>query len=536
MPAQSGLGFSGIAAIQIPDAGATGQQLTKLSPEDYDYDWAAGTVNPTVDAGTVDDSILRWVGATPAWEEFLAYILPLADGTAQQIIETDGAGTLTFVDPQAGGGLLSAEYRFSTSTVAADPGSGRYRFDTASFATVTEIFIDDETSGGVDISNLLAQIGLGDRLYFQVKTESNKFVVFDVTGPAVDNTGWFTIPVDEVVFGDFFANNDRCIFIWSVGGTPETLQRSYNEDPTVPQITVNGTPEPLTIDASVAGDIFAVRDVANADVIRITTTGITFFGDYSFPIADGAANEVLNTDGAGALSFSTIQRKFFETMGVNAFVFSEFMEPTVGFQVDGLQGVPASGGFLSVPTAAYDFTNHPGVWGLNTGTAGTAGRVFLLSIFGQAFHVGVGGITRHGIWYQAPAILSDAVNEYVLRAGFSSISLPNTINQGITFEYQFDQNGGRWQALTEDGVAETTVDTGVTVVVSTYYLLEFEVNAAGTSVEYFIDGVSVATIVTNIPTGLAFEHFVNEHIMKLAGTANRASYVDAYYFYQEVTR
>ena len=79
-----------------------------------------------------------------------------------------------------GGGLLSAEYRFSSDTAAADPGSGRYRFDTGSYATVTEIFIDDDTDNGVDISNLLALVGLGDRLYFQVKTEANKFRKFRI--------------------------------------------------------------------------------------------------------------------------------------------------------------------------------------------------------------------------------------------------------------------------------------------------------------------------------------------------------------------
>jgi hypothetical protein len=42
VPAQSGLGFSGIAAIQIPDDGLTGEVLTKTTDANYDYDWAAG--------------------------------------------------------------------------------------------------------------------------------------------------------------------------------------------------------------------------------------------------------------------------------------------------------------------------------------------------------------------------------------------------------------------------------------------------------------------------------------------------------------
>jgi len=42
MTAQSGLGFSGIVAIQIPDDGAPGTVLTKVTGDNYDYDWAPG--------------------------------------------------------------------------------------------------------------------------------------------------------------------------------------------------------------------------------------------------------------------------------------------------------------------------------------------------------------------------------------------------------------------------------------------------------------------------------------------------------------
>jgi len=42
MAAQSGLGFSGIVAIQIPDDGAIGEVLTKITADNYDYDWLPG--------------------------------------------------------------------------------------------------------------------------------------------------------------------------------------------------------------------------------------------------------------------------------------------------------------------------------------------------------------------------------------------------------------------------------------------------------------------------------------------------------------
>ncbi len=181
--------------------------------------------------------------------------------------------------------------------------------------------------------------------------------------------------------------------------------------------------------------------------------------------------------------------------------------------------------------------NHPGVWQVNTGPGSAAGRAFVLSGIISPFHFGIStGPTRIGWWVNSGLLLSTAVQRYVSRAGAGSITLPNTINFGVFFEYQDDENGGRWQAVTQDGIGQTTVDTGVTVGVFTWYKLEYEVNAAGTSVEFFIDGVSVATITTNIPAGITYDLFLSNHLMKLVGLGNRSWFVDAVYLRQGLTR
>lgn len=60
-------------------------------------------ISPTVlPVGTVPESILRWDNVGLDWDEFIGYILPLADGAAGQVIETDGAGALAFATPAAG--------------------------------------------------------------------------------------------------------------------------------------------------------------------------------------------------------------------------------------------------------------------------------------------------------------------------------------------------------------------------------------------------------------------------------------------------
>lgn len=168
MPAQSGLGFSGIAAIQIPDDGATGEVLTKLTPDDYDYDWS-----PV--AG----------GFAPANAEYV--VLALDATLTDERVLTPGVG-LALVDGGAG--------------------------------------------------------------------------------------GLVTLNVDL------------------------TLQEAYDNLTTVPQITINATPDPLTIDASVVGDVFAVRDVINQDLLRLSTTGGSIVGGSN-------AGNILTLEGALAATADT---------------------------------------------------------------------------------------------------------------------------------------------------------------------------------------------------------------------------------------
>ena len=73
------------------------------------------------------------------------------------------------------------------------------------------------------------------------------------------------------------------------------LQQAYNQ---APQIDVNGSPDPVTIDATVVGDIFAVRDVLNQDLLRLSTTGGSIAGGSN-------AGNILTLEGALAASLDT---------------------------------------------------------------------------------------------------------------------------------------------------------------------------------------------------------------------------------------
>ena len=84
MTANAGLGFSGIVAIQIPDDGATGTVLTKLTAEDYDYDWQPGGGG----------------GGAPTDAEYVVLSL---NGTLTDERVLVGGGGLTLTDGGAGG-------------------------------------------------------------------------------------------------------------------------------------------------------------------------------------------------------------------------------------------------------------------------------------------------------------------------------------------------------------------------------------------------------------------------------------------------
>jgi hypothetical protein len=106
-------------------------------------------------------------------------------------------------------------------------------------------------------------------------------------------------------------------------------------------------------------------------------------------------------------------------------------------------------------------------------------------------------------------------------------SLTAVAVDGAWFRYTHSVNGGRFEAVTRSNSVETVADTGITVAASTTYRLEVRANAAGTSVEFRINGGLVATITANIPTAVGRETGFAVLALRTAGTAAlTAAFVD----------
>jgi hypothetical protein len=107
-------------------------------------------------------------------------------------------------------------YDFSTDTANTDPGIGNLKFNNATLASATQMYIDDSDSNGDDISSFIATIDDSDSAikgHFKVSLVSNvsEFALYTINNTSTDNGGYFTIPCAYVagdIAGGTFPNND----------------------------------------------------------------------------------------------------------------------------------------------------------------------------------------------------------------------------------------------------------------------------------------------------------------------------------------
>ena len=108
---------------------------------------------------------------------------------------------------------------------------------------------------------------------------------------------------------------------WTVpGGGLTTLQGAYDNDPTGAQIVLDATPNPFTVQASVAGTVVEWRDVGGNPILNISADPDTITAEASITVNDpflnaGAANSIVMSDtfttgggfvGGGILSNGTV--------------------------------------------------------------------------------------------------------------------------------------------------------------------------------------------------------------------------------------
>ena len=193
----------------------------------------------------------------------------------------------------------------------------------------------------------------------------------------------------------------------------------------------------------------------------------------------------------------------------------------------------------NIPNAT---TNQIGFAQYQTGTTAT----------GYATHINEGFVGSQfffggGAWVFETSIcvetLSTSLERFRFIAGFGSSATNGAEGNGTFFTYDegATQNGTaatpNWQTQTCNGAVRTLTTTSTVVTAGAWVKLRIEVNAAATSVAFYINGTLVATHTTNIPKWLAANNprgfNVKQSIVKTIGITSRSVFCD-YLGYENV--
>ena len=134
----------------------------------------------------------------------------------------DGAGAfanndkvfLSFVASGEDGAIPGYLYKFATSTTDGDPGAGVLRFNHATYASVTEIYIDDADSNGGATQADTATWGASTStikgyLHIVDINDSSTYARFKITAAVDDETGYNKITVVHLASNNTFSADDE---------------------------------------------------------------------------------------------------------------------------------------------------------------------------------------------------------------------------------------------------------------------------------------------------------------------------------------
>lgn len=180
-----------------------------------------------------------------------------------------------------GRAAIWGEYDFDTDTTATDPGSGDVKFNNATPASVTAIYISQTTDAGFNAENLLSALVSGDIIYIQDEGDATKWWRGSVSGAPTDNGAWWTIPVTYVSSGagGLFSNNEdlTVALMYSGAASGSTLQSAYDSGPTITTTAADGDILFTRGASAAAGD--ELLHLVDADASASRTAALLFVED-----------------------------------------------------------------------------------------------------------------------------------------------------------------------------------------------------------------------------------------------------------------
>ncbi len=273
------------------------------------------------------------------------------------------------------------------------------------------------------------------------------------------------------------------------------------------------------------GQLWIGATAVNAGGTHINR-GLLTSPDASITIGYSSPNITLTASPAGSFAPNATVNIFDDFIG------SDLQVPASGTSlIDSLLSWQFNSGTLA---AASGTTGHPGIISFAAATGDINFRLLndASGSFGYPFLLGGGVLSC--TWIINVATLSTGTNSYTLYSGLGDGTTTESTN-GTYFVYSNGLNSGNWSAKTAAGGSRTTVNSAIPVTTG-WHKLTATTNAAATSVEFFVDGVSIGSSVSNIPKAGGQEICPFFHMDYAAGTIPaQALQVDLFYLSQTLT-
>lgn len=273
---------------------------------------------------------------------------------------------------------------------------------------------------------------------------------------------------------------------------------------------------PANIGTQANGSATTVSRSDHVHGTPMTTNGdILYYNSGVSRLAIGTEGKVLKSV-SGALvydypvnnSLATYRSLFDDFMGV-----TNASTHTLGWSFSN-SGTGAAGVAITAEAGTL------GVHSCGTGTT-TTGRSGM-GLNSASLYCSNGQLTIE--WKIRVPTLADGTNDFLVFCGAAD----NTTTSGYPTDgvyFTCSSTLSNWHANTTSGSVSSVSDTGVAVTTD-WVILKIVANSAGTSVEFFIDGTSVATITTNIPNTTSSVFGPAIKIEKIAGASGRSVYFD----------
>ena len=466
------------------NAGAVGFQLDDLNSssaifsEDNEQIVKVDNTEVTLNSGTFkstyidgefrqyDSDLTNYVALkTPATANLSAsytLTMPVDDGTANQVLKTDGTGTLSWTD---------------NPTMATDP--------------IWDAKGDLAVGTG---ANTAARLPVGDdakQLYaFSSGSTGLRW------GPGLTSPGGITSDQDNYNPANWATSQFARISGDASTRAITSFVKGYDgEIKTLVNIGVNA----VYIPAEHPDGTTANRVAGDRDYILYGNSSATMFYD-----SISSRWRILTPPQ------SPIGRKaIFYSWSVGSITAADYGD--FAFAVTGTSAaVTSQGGSASLFSSA--------ALGTGTTAAGAVTAYFAKTANTPVFY---GNAHLSADFQTAVATLSDGTDTYTLIYGLDGA--PQTASQqnnSVGFRYSHGLNGGKWQCYVRDNAgAETTVDAGVSVVAGTPYHLRVEVDESRSEARYYLGDVFVGRITSNMPSSVACGAAAK--IVKSVGTTAR---------------